>query len=94
MILVCPHCGTKIDEALISGLASCINCKRVFDSGLSSRLLSASWLVRKNSYHGIDQLISATKLPEHEAIIVYAFCVDMCYSQEEFMHTLKKLGIQ
>jgi hypothetical protein len=94
MILVCPHCGTEIDEALINGLASCTNCKRVFDSSLSSRLLSASWLVRKNNYHGIDQLISDTKLPEHEAILVYTFCVDNCYSQEEFFHALRELGIQ
>ena len=94
MIFLCPFCGTKIEEVLISGLASCTNCKRVFDSGLSNRLLSASWLVRKNSYHGIDQLISDTKLPEHEAILVYTFCVDNCYSQEEFFHILKQLGIK
>jgi hypothetical protein len=94
VITVCPFCGTKIDEVLIDGLASCTNCKRVFDSGLLSRLLSASWLVRKNNYHDINQLISDTKLPEHEAILVYTFCVDNCYSQEDFYEVVKKLGIK
>jgi hypothetical protein len=93
MILVCPFCGTEIQEALINGLASCQNCKRVFDSCLPNRLLSASWLVRKNSYHGIAELISDTKLPEHEAILVYTFVVDNCYSQEEFQKAIKDLGI-
>ena len=93
MIIACPHCGFYIPQILKDGLASCTHCNRVFDSSLKNRLLSASWLVRKNNYHGVDQLISDTKLPEHEAILVYSFVGDNLYSQEEFHQVLDKLGI-
>ena len=49
--------------------------------------------MRKHSYHGINQLISDTKLPEHEAIFVYSFVVDNLYNHDEFMKTLKLFGI-
>lgn len=93
MILVCPFCGTAIPEVLINGLASCTHCQRVFTSSTSNRLLAASWLVRKNKYHGINQLISDTKLSEHEAILVYSLVEDNCYSHDEFQKALKELGI-
>lgn len=79
---------------LLDGLAACSHCHRVFDSSLSNRLLSASWLIRKNNYHGVEQLISDTKLPEHEAILVYAYISDNCYSPDEFIAVLNKLGIK
>jgi len=93
MILACPHCGTDIPEVLNDGLASCLHCHRIFESSISNRLLSASWLVRKNLCRGIDQLISDTKLAEHEAILVTSFVGDNCYSHDEFQHALKQLGI-
>ena len=74
-------------------LASCQNCHRVFGSSVCNKLLSASWLVRKNRYHGVEQLISDTKLEEHEAILVYSLVSDACYSHDEFQKALKKLGI-
>ena len=92
MICVCPYCGTTIDEKLVDGLAACPHCNRIFDSSLQNRLLSASWLARKNNYHGVEELISDTKLPEHEAIFVYSF-VESSYSQEEFQKVIKLLGI-
>lgn len=93
MICTCPYCGHPIPERLVNGLASCSKCTRVFDSSVYNRLLSASWLVRQNRYHGIDQLISDTKLPEHEAILVYSFVGENCYSHDEFQKVLKSLGI-
>ena len=93
MILVCPHCGTEIPEALVNGLASCQRCYRIFESSVSNRLLSASWLVRKNRYHGVDELISDTKLAEHEAILVYSLVEDNSYSHDEFQKAIKELGI-
>lgn len=93
MIYTCPHCGHAIPERLVDGLASCTHCNRVFDSSLHNRLLAASWLVRNNSYHGVDQLISDTKLPEHEAILVYSFVGENLYSHDEFQKVLKSLGI-
>lgn len=94
MILVCPHCGTGIPEGLSDGIASCLHCHRVFDSNLSNRLLSASWLVRKNKYHGVEELISDTKLAEHEAILVYSLVEDNSYSHDEFQKAIKELGIR
>lgn len=93
MILACPHCGTPIPEPLGNGLASCLHCHRVFESNISNRLLSASWLVRKHGYHGIDELISDTKLAEHEAILVYSLVADNDYSHDEFQKAIKELGI-
>ena len=93
MIIACPQCGAQLTQALQDGLAACAHCNRVFDGSLYNRLLSASWLIRKHSYNNINQLISTTKLPEHEAILVYSFVSENTYSFEEFEHTLKKLGI-
>lgn len=93
MILVCPHCGTEIPEVLNNGLASCTYCHRIFESNVPNRLLSASWLVRKNRYHGIEELISDTKLAEHEAILVYSLVEDNEYSHDEFQRAIKELGI-
>lgn len=93
MILACPHCGTSMTQALQDGLAACPHCNRIFDSSLYNRLLSASWLVRKHSCHGVNQLVSDTKLPEHEAIFVYSFVVENCYSHDEFQKALKLFGI-
>ncbi len=93
MLCVCPYCGFDLWEKLVDGVASCVKCGRVFDSSLLCRLLSASWLVRKNNYHGIEQLISDTKLAEHEAILVYAYIQDNLYSHDEFFKILKLIGI-
>jgi hypothetical protein len=90
MIINCPYCGKEIPEKLVDGLAACSKCNRVFDGSLINRLLSASWLVRQNTYHGTEQLISDTKLPEHEAILVYAFAD---YSHDELLKVLGLLGI-
>lgn len=80
-------------DCLRDGLASCIQCHRIFDSWLTNRLLSASWLVRQNNYHGVEQLISDTKLPEHEVILVYSFVGENLYSHDEFLKVLKLFGI-
>jgi hypothetical protein len=94
MILVCPFCGQESPHPLIDGLASCNHCNRIYDGSLSNRLLSASWLVKKSNYHGIEQLISDTKLPEHEAILVYSFMIENCYSYDDFKEALVALGIK
>jgi hypothetical protein len=93
MLQVCPYCGTEIPETLVNGLASCLHCHRIFESNTLNRLLSASWMVKKNHYHGVEQLISDTKLAEHEAILVYSFINDSCYSVEEFQKAMTDLGI-
>jgi hypothetical protein len=82
-----------IPETLLNGLAGCLHCHRIFESNVPNKLLAASWLVRKNKYHGIEELISDTKLLEHEAILVYSLVEDNCYSHDEFYDALKKLGI-
>ena len=93
MIFVCPHCGNRMPDRLVDGLACCTKCSRIIDSSLHNRLLSASWLIRQNNYHGIDQLISDTKMPEHEAILVYTFIAEQCYTHEDFQKVLRLFGI-
>jgi len=93
MIQACPFCGEQMPEKLIDGLASCPKCTRVFTNSLPTRLLSASWLVRNNRYHGIEHLISDTRLAEPEAIFVYSFIAENCYSHEEFLKVLKQFKI-
>lgn len=80
-------------DALLDGFACCPNCRRIFDNSLQNRLLSASWLIRKHNYHNMDQLISATKISENEAIFVYSFVEENCYSHEEFCKALEELGL-
>ena len=93
MIFLCPHCGTEIPEVLVNGLASCTHCSQIFESNIPNKLLSASWLVRKNKYHGIEELISDTKLAEHEAILVYSLVEENNYSHDEMQKAIKELGI-
>ncbi len=50
--------------------------------------------MRQHNYHGVAELISDTKLPEHEAIFVYSFVGENCYSHDEFQKALKLFGIQ
>ena len=92
-IFVCPFCGHNMPEGLLDGFASCDHCKRVFESSLQNRLLSASWLIKKHNYSNIEQFISHTKMPEHEAILVFSFVEDNCYSTQEFKRVLDLLGI-
>lgn len=92
-MITCPHCGTHLEERLNDGLASCLKCNSVFENSLFNRLLSASWILRQNE-GSLEQLISDTKISEHEAILVYAFISDNLYSHEEFLKVLKLLGIK
>jgi hypothetical protein len=92
MIHACPFCGCLV-QTLIDGLASCPKCSRVFTNTLFTRLLSASWLVRNNTYHGIEELISDTKISEPEAIFVYSFIAENLYSHDEFLRVLKAFKI-
>ncbi len=80
-------------EALKDGLASCTHCNRTFDSSLYNSLLSAGWHMRKHQCHGVEQLVSDTKLSEPQAILVYAFVGDNGYTHEEFAKALTTLGI-
>jgi hypothetical protein len=83
-----------MQDKLVDGLACCTRCSRIIESSLQNRLLSASWLMRQNNYHGIDQLISDTKLSESEAIFVYSFVGDNFYSHDEFLQALNLFGIK
>lgn len=94
IINTCPHCGHILEcGGLTDGIATCNNCRQLFDNSLKNRLLSASWLVRKHNCHSLEQLMSYTKMPEHEAILVYSFVEDNCYSHEAFRKALVGLGL-
>jgi Zn-finger nucleic acid-binding protein len=46
MILLCPFCGYKLNQALYEGISSCESCRRIFDTSEYHKILSASWICR------------------------------------------------
>lgn len=92
MIQTCPYCGQELQQQLMDGLTSCVNCNQVFDSSDFAQLLSAGWLVRKNHYTH-EQLKWHTKLDEDMIILVMSFVGENSYSHQDFLRVLKKLGV-
>ncbi len=93
LIYLCPHCGQSLSRALDDGFTSCSHCNRVFDSSPMNRLLAAWWVLHNNTHLGLEQLQHQSKLNEAEAILVYTFAMEHCYSVQEFHKALKSLGI-
>lgn len=92
MITLCPNCGQSLNRYLNDGLAHCSNCNVVFDSSLYNEILSASWLVRRQSLP-IATLVSWLGLSEKDAELVYHAIEDEGMCHDEFMRFLKNLGI-
>jgi len=92
MINNCPHCGHGLPYALKDGLTHCPHCNRVFDSSDFNRLIAASWLVRRERA-SMERLQHQVGLSEDEAILVYTFVGEYCYSHEDFCKFLTKLGV-
>jgi Zn-finger nucleic acid-binding protein len=91
MIKSCPFCGHSLQKELQDGLTSCCNCEQVFDTSELNKLLSASWLVRKNHYNR-EQLKWHTKLDDELITLVMTFVSENSYSHQEFIQFLKRLG--
>lgn len=92
MIQLCPFCGHLLPHGLGDGLGSCMNCSRVFDSSPFNRLLSASWLCRKQHIVDVDMLANYG-FKKEEAMIVINFVAENSYSHQEFCQVLKELGV-
>lgn len=88
MINYCPFCGHNLPVAIVHGITSCNNCKRVFDSSQFNKLLSAAWLVRKRNIDSEEYLVQFGYTKE-EADLLIKFVYEGCYSHEEFRDLLK-----
>lgn len=92
MIHLCPFCGHVLPHNLKDGIASCLNCSRVFDSTPFNRLLSAGWMVRKEHIYSAERLVSYG-FTQEEALLAITFVFENCYSHEEYVKALKNLGV-
>ena len=92
MILACPHCGFDLHHELKDGLTQCSNCNQLVESSDFHKLLSASWLVRKNHF-SLEQLKYHLKIDDEFAILAYTFVNEHSYSHQDFIALLKKLGV-
>lgn len=92
MITVCPNCGQPIHPYLNDGLTCCLNCNIIFDSSVYNSILSASWLVRRQSLPPAT-LVSWLGLSESDAELVYHSIEEEGLSHDEFIQVLKKLGV-
>lgn len=88
----CPNCGYSFTEELKDGITVCQNCNKTIDSSLKNQLLAAGWLIRKETPN-MQVLKYRTKLSEEALILAFAFVNDNCYSHDEFLEALNKLGI-
>jgi hypothetical protein len=89
----CPHCGHQLPQELNDGLSACLHCNRIFDSSIINRLLSASWIIRKDRARDFEKFRYCTKLSEPEAILVFSLVYEHGYSHDEFIKALKILCI-
>ncbi len=92
MINYCPHCGFSLDHPILDGISTCKNCSRVFDTSPFVRVLSASWMARK------QHLISKDKLLQHgfkddEADLVQTYVIENCLPHDEFVKVLLEKGV-
>lgn len=91
-MIMCPFCGHVLPNPLKDGVASCLNCSRLFDSTNFNRLLSAAWLVRKQNICDDERLIAYGFSPVESALII-KLVADMGYSHDELIKALDHLGI-
>lgn len=89
---LCPYCGHALPHTIKSGIGTCINCSRVFDTSPFNRLLSAGWLVRRQDICHESQL-EAYGFSFEEAVFVIAFVSANGFSHDEFIKVLTKLGV-
>lgn len=90
MIEYCPFCGSLLDPPLADGISSCINCNRVFDSNPTTRVLSASWLVRRRHLLYAEE-IERQGFTRLEAELVEKYVIEQHFSHQEFEKKLKEV---
>lgn len=88
MIVLCPHCGSSLPNAVIRGISSCNNCFRVFESNLLNQVLSASWLVRRRHILSKEQL-QQYGYADAVSDVVMEYVVEGGYGHQELIEVLK-----
>ena len=89
----CPYCGTNLRIPIMSGITSCNNCNRVFETSPLNRLLSAAWLIRRRHIQDQDVLMYQFGYESSEAALLQEYVIDGGYSHEDFLHILREMGI-
>jgi hypothetical protein len=92
MIYVCSFCGHSLDSQLKDGLIHCSHCNRIIESSPFNRLLAGAWMIRRHHYSA-EQLQAQANLSEEEAIFLTIFIGDHCYTHDDFVLFLTKLGV-
>ena len=92
MILLCPHCGRKLNKILKDGITTCESCKRIFDSSDYNTLLSAAWICRR--WH-----VPAVTAQKHCVLTNLQTDMIDCYickeglTHDEFIHLLGVISV-
>lgn len=89
----CPYCGLPLDRPLIDGISTCNRCGRVFDSSDKNKLLSASWLVRREHVCDTNVIEFRTKLSKEELAPVLKYVVDQGYCHDDFLKIIDSIFV-
>ena len=90
--MLCPFCGMSLKIPCGSGISSCSNCNRVFDTSPFNCLLSASWLVRRRNIMAEESLMQYGYTREESEFVLQAV-YDNCFTHEDFIKLLKEKGV-
>lgn len=93
MIHICPFCGRNISKVIISGITTCNNCQRVFDSSSMNKMLSAAWYIIRNNNDNIDFVSDLFKLTDKEKSIVNQYLIEDNYYHDDFYRILKSMDL-
>lgn len=86
MIIKCPNCGHDLLRPIRNGVKSCLHCHAFFEANKKSKLLSASWELRRNA--NIEQVKYFHELTDEEAQMLYHYIVDNGYTHDEVLKLL------
>jgi archaellum biogenesis ATPase FlaH len=85
---ICPHCGFCVSNEKLD-VFQCPKCYRDSQNTLLERILSASWIARKENLT-LDELRKAVKLDEDFLLLIYSFVSINNYSHQDFFDFLNK----
>ena len=85
---ICPHCGFCVSNEIID-VFQCPKCQRVSHNSLFDKILSASWVARKENLT-IDELRKTVKIDNDFLLLIYSFVSLNDYSHQEFVEFLNK----
>lgn len=83
-MIYCPFCGHNLISRLYDGISSCSNCRRVFDTSQTNRVLSA-WHVRRQHLTEIEDLRSNNYLSDQEIKLISQYVMEKGYTHDEFL---------